>query len=140
VIDLENFWVSEEQIRTTEAARAAKDSKGKPQPRKESKVGFLKLSLAFLHKLKQENANGDVYATVWALSVAWFTTGIHTQHPNPFPLSTVDTRSWGLDRRRKHEALKFLIRVRLIDVDRRDPKNPLVTIAWEPQYPPQASA
>jgi hypothetical protein len=75
---------------------------------------------------------------VCALSETWFDTGRHRQHLNPFPLDLCDAEKCRLTRMQKSRALKFLILVRLIAVNRRDPKAPLVTLAWVPRYPPEA--
>ena len=72
---------------------------------------------------------------VCALQEAWFTTGIYSQHPNPFPLSAVDAQKWGLNRWQKTRALQFLTQTRLIHLDRSDPLQPTVTLAWVDRYP-----
>jgi hypothetical protein len=136
MIDPKDYWVSEEQIRATEAARVLKDGKNKPRPRKQRRASFLKVSVALAHKLRDDGANGEAWAMVMALTETWFTTGIYSQHPNPFSLSALDSQRWAFTRRQKSRALQFLTRIRLISVDRQDPENPLVTIAWEPRYQP----
>jgi hypothetical protein len=136
MIDPQDLWATDEEVK---AHLARKDGNKKPRPKKESKVGFLKFDVPFLHKLIDDKAGRAVWAMVCALQEAWFTTGIYSQHLNPFPLSAVEMERWGLKYRiQKHRALEFLIRTRLINVDRRDPKNPLVTLAWVPLYQPKA--
>ena len=137
--DPREFWFTEEQVQAAYAARTAKDGKKKPHPEKESKAGFLKLSIPLWRKLVDDKAGRNVWAMVGALYEAWFTTGLHLQHPNPFPLARVDVKRWGLDRRQKHFALKFLAQIRLVDIDRSNPENPMVTLAWAPLYHPEAS-
>ena len=51
-----------------------------------------------------------------------------------FPFLTVTP-----NRYRKFKALQFLVRARLVSVDRSDPENPLVTIAWESRYLPETT-
>jgi hypothetical protein len=104
---------------------------------KESNAEFIQISLGLWHKLADDKASGAVWTIVGALSETWFNTGRHKQHLNPFPLKLCDTGKWGLTRLQKFRALNFLARVRLIAVDRRNPKNPLVTLAWVPRYPPE---
>jgi hypothetical protein len=136
MINPEVFWVSEEQIRATYVARAARDGKRKAQePRKTPKVNFLQFSTTLLLKLTQAKASGRVWAMVCALTEAWFTTGLHSRHPNPFPLSALKTKKWGFNRSQKYYLLRILVRMDLVRLDRSDPKNPFVTINWEPPYP-----
>ena len=113
------------------------ERKGKP-PKKRS-IDFLQLDIALLRKLGEVNAPCNVWLMVSALSEAWFATGVCNRHLNPFPLSIVDAQRWGLDRRRKHEALKFLARACLIEVDRSAPKNPSVTLCWKTERQAKAS-
>ena len=103
--------------------------------RKRPEVEFLKLDLVLLHKLRRVNAPCIASAMVYALSEAWFRTGICSKHLNPFPLLAVDTKKWELDRSQKMRALHFLVRNRFINVDRSDPSNPFVTLLWVPQQP-----
>src|SRR5438132_5294868 len=99
MIDPREMWVSEHQIRATEAARIAKSGKEKPRsPEKVPKVDFLQHSISLLLKLRNENASCIIWATVWALSEAWFTTGRHGHHPNPFPLAAVNWTKWKVTR------------------------------------------
>jgi hypothetical protein len=133
MIDPRDFWATDEQVK---AHLSRKDGKNKPRPNKETKVGFLKFDVPFLHKLIDDKASRAVWAMVFALQEAWFTTGIYSQHPNPFPLAKTNPARWRLNKQQKYQALKFLTKVRLIDVDRSDPKNPLVTLAWVPHYSP----
>jgi hypothetical protein len=105
-------------------------------PANTAKVEFLTFDLALLHRLHAAKANSAVYAMVWALSEAWFTTGFHQQHPNPLPLCRVNTAKWQLSRKQKSRALQFLTQIGLVQLDRSDPKKPLVRLAWVPPYPP----
>ena len=107
----------------------------KSRPGKAAKVDFLTFDLTLLHKLRAARANSAVYAMVCALSETWFTTGFHRQHPNPLPLSRVNSANWQLTRKQKSRALRFLTQINLIAVDRRDPRNPLLTLNWAPLYP-----
>jgi hypothetical protein len=70
---------------------------------------------------------------VCALTEAWFTSGLHGQHPNPFSLEKADTQKWGLTKFQKYRALKFLAEISLVEMDRSDPKNPTVAIIWAPR-------
>lgn len=135
MIDPEDLHLSEQQLKEFMVRKT--DGRRKPRARKESKVGFLKVPIALAHKLHDDKANGDAWAMVMALTEAWFTTGIYSQHPNPFSLSVLDSKQWGFTRKQKSRTLQFLSRIRLIVVGRQNPENPLVTIAWEPRYPPQ---
>ena len=105
---------------------------------KESRTEFLKLSIGFCHKLADEKIAGPALTLVFALMETWFNTGRHNRHLNPFPLELCDTGRWGLTRMQKSRALKSLVRVKLITVDRNDPKEPWVTLAWEDRYPSKA--
>ena len=136
MIDPKDFWATAEQVK---AHQVREYGKKKPRPRQETKVGFLKVDVALWHRLVEDKSGWKAWAMVGALYEAWFTTGIYSQHPNPFPLARTDSTRWGLNKQQKYQALKFLIRIRLIDVDRSDPKNPLVTLAWVPRYSPRAS-
>src|SRR5215469_1826205 len=133
MIDPQDLWISEEQLQAHLARE--KDGTRKPRPKKEFKVGFLKISIGLAHKLHDEDAKGDTWAMVMALTEAWYTTGFYSQHLNPFPLSVVDFKRWGFTRKQKSRALQFLTQIRLIWIDRQDPDNPEVTIAWEPSHP-----
>jgi hypothetical protein len=106
---------------------------------KKSNAEFIQLSIGFCHKLADEKASGTVRTLVDALTETWFNTGRHNRHLNPFPLELCDTGEWGLTRLQKCRALKFLVRVKLIAVDRRDPKEPFVTLAWVNRYPSDTS-
>jgi hypothetical protein len=86
--------------------------------------------------LAKIKANWPVWALVRALYEAWFRTGRHPNHLNPFPLAACDTKKWGLSRLQKHRALEVLIKTGWILVDRSDPKTPLVTLTWLPLYKP----
>jgi hypothetical protein len=103
---------------------------------KKSNAEFIQISLGLCHKLTDEKASGPVRTMVDALTETWFNTGRHNRHLNPFPLELCDTGKWGLTRMQKSRALKFLARVKLIAVDRRDPEKPRVTLAWVDRYPP----
>jgi hypothetical protein len=107
----------------------------KPESRKGPEIEFLKLDLIPLRKLAHTNARGIAWAMFCALSEAWFTTGIGTRHLNPFPLSAVETKKWGLNRSQKFLALRFLTKNRFIEIDRSDPKTPLATLLWVPREP-----
>jgi hypothetical protein len=136
MIDPQDFWATDEEVK---AHLARKEGKKKLWPKRDSKIGFLKFDVPFLHKLIDDKAGRAVWAMVCALQEAWFTTGIYSRHPNPFPLSVVDMERWGFKHRtKKRRALEFLIRTRLINLDRRDPRKPLVTLAWVPIYEPEA--
>ena len=102
---------------------------------KKSNVEFLQYDLAFCHKLADERAYGAVRVLVDALTETWFNTGRHRRHLNPFPLNLCDTEKWGLTRFQKFRALKFLARVKLIAVDRRDPQEPWIILTWVDRYP-----
>ena len=128
------FAISEEQLKES----SARQSNKKPGREKKFNAEFILISLAMCHKLADEKASGSVRTMVDALSETWFNTGRHKQHLNPFPLELCDGEKWGLTRMQKSRALKFLTRIRLIAVDRSDPKNPLVTLAWVPRYSPKA--
>ena len=107
----------------------------KQEPHKQRKIEFLKLDIIPLRKLAHTNARRIAWAMFYALSEAWFTTGICTRHLNPFPLSVVDTKRWGLNRSQKFLALRFLVKNQFIEIDRSDPKTPLVTLLWVPREP-----
>jgi hypothetical protein len=137
MINPEELWISEEQVRANQAAQAAKNGNRKArQSRKPSKVDFLQFSIPLLLTLCNAKAHCTIWAMVCALSEAWFSTGLNGQHLNPFPLSRMNASKWGLDRNRKWHALEFLTRIRLIRVDRSDPQNVTVTIFWAPCYSP----
>jgi len=116
-------------------ARQRDGSKG-PRSHKPPKVGFLQFSIPFLLRLRLEKAPCIVWTMVWALSEAWFITGLGSEHLNPFPLAAIDTEKWKLPRNRKSQALRFLERTRLIKVDRSEPRNPKVTLSWVQLNPP----
>jgi hypothetical protein len=99
-------------------------------------LNFYKIPAQLDLDLAKTQANWPVWAMVRALYEAWFRTGSHPNHPNPFPLTACDTKKWGLSRLQKHRALEFLIKTSWIIVDRCDPKNPLVTLIWLPLYKP----
>jgi hypothetical protein len=105
----------------------------KREPRKKRNIEFLQLDLVLLHKLRRKNARCIVWVMVYALSEAWFSSGVTTHHDNPFPLAKVDTKSWELSRSQKYRALQFLIQNGFIDIDRSDPKSPFVTLLWLPR-------
>lgn len=123
--DPEELALSQEQL--VELMARKRDSR---QPSRSRKAGFLQFSTVFLLRLRLEKAPCIVWAMVWALSEAWFTAGLHGQHPNPFPLARVDTQKWRLDRWQKRRALQFLVKRRLVELDRTDPQNPKVSLAW----------
>jgi len=102
---------------------------------KKSNAEFIQISMGLCHKLADEKASWVARALVDALTETWFNTGRHNRHLNPFPLELCDTRKWGLSRMQKSRALKFLAKAKLIAVDRRDPKEPWVTLAWADRYP-----
>ena len=104
---------------------------------KTSNAEFIKHSLGLCHKLADEKASGTARTLVDALTETWFNTGRHNRHLNPFPLQLCDTGKWGLTRMQKSRALKFLARVKLIAVKRRDLEEPWVTLAWVDRYPPE---
>ena len=106
---------------------------------KKSNTQFVQFEMGFCHKLIDEKIEWAALAIVFALTDTWFNTGRDRRHLNPFPLKLCDVGKWGLTRWQKYRALKFLIRVRLIAVDRRDSKNPMVILAWVPRYSPKAS-
>lgn len=133
MIDPSDLWISKEQVQAHLARK--KDGKRRSRSKRGSKVDFLKVSIALAQKLHGEGASGNAWAMVMALTEAWYTTGFYSQHLNPFPLSVVDSRRWGFTRKQKSRTLQFLTRIHLIHVDRQDPDNPQVTIAWEPRYP-----
>jgi hypothetical protein len=133
--DPQDLWLSEEQVRAYQAAQTARNRERKGrQPRKSPKVDFLQHSIPLLLALRKANPPGIVYAMVWALSEAWFTTGLDGQHLNPFPLARIDFKKWKIDRSQKTRALRFLVRIRLIEIDRSDPENVLVAIFWASRY------
>jgi hypothetical protein len=134
--NLENLSPSPEQIRSIKAAEAAKLDKRNPQSRKSRPIPFLKFRLPLWHKLVEQNAGRSVWAMVGALCEAWFKGGRPSKHPNPFPLSSVDTEKWGMVGYQRCRALQFLIQTHLVVVNRSDPQNPLITLTWEPLYPP----
>ena len=134
MIDPHDLWISEEQVEAHLARK--KNGKKKSRPKKKSKIDFLKVSVAFAHKLRDKGASGDAWAMVMALTEAWYTTGFYSEHLNPFPLSVVDSTRWEFTRMQKFRTLQFLTRVHLIYIDRQDQDNPQVTIAWEPRYLP----
>jgi hypothetical protein len=104
-----------------------------------SNAEFIQHSLDLCHKMADDKAGWATWALVNALTETWFNTGRHNRHLNPFPLELCDVREWGLTRMQKSRALRFLVRVKLIAVDRRDPKEPFVTLAWVDRYPSDAS-
>jgi hypothetical protein len=87
--------------------------------------------------LADEKASGTARTLVDALTETWFNTGRHNRHLNPFPLQLCDTGKWGLTRMQKSRGLKFLAKVKLIAVKRRDLEEPWVTLAWVDRYPPE---
>ena len=109
-----------------------KSSPQRRESRKGRKIEFLKVDIIPLRKLAHTHARGITWGMFCALSETWFTTGICTRHLNPFPLSAVDTKAWGLNRMQKFHALRFLVQNHFITIDRGDPKNPLVTLLWLP--------
>ena len=109
-----------------------KNRQKRREGRKGRKIEFLKVDLIPLHKLAHTHARGITWGMFCALSETWFRTGICTRHLNPFLLSAVDTKGWGLSRMQKFHALQFLVKNHFITIDRTDPKNPLVTLLWLP--------
>lgn len=103
---------------------------------KTPRLKFYKVPAQLDLDLAKAKANWTVWAMVRALYETWFRAGTYQQHPNPFPLAECDTRAWELTRLQKHRALEFLIKTGWIIMDRRDPKNPLVALAWLPLYRP----
>jgi hypothetical protein len=133
---------AKQQTRTTTPAEEASIKNNGKKPRdkqrkspKKSGIEFLKLDPITLRKLAHTHARWIAWTTFFALSEAWFTSGICTGHLNPFPLSTVDTKKWGLNRMQKFRALRFLMKNHFIAIDRSDPKNPSVTLLWLPLQP-----
>ena len=132
MIDPQDLWLTEEQVR---AALSAKDGRKKSRRSKKTpKVDFLQFSVPLLLTLRKHKAPYFVHAMVWALSEAWFTTGLHGKHPNPFPVARVNTAKWKLSRYQKSRALRFLADLPLIEIDRTDTRKPLVTIFWAPRH------
>jgi hypothetical protein len=102
----------------------------KGSTRKAPEIDFLTVRLSLWHKLINIRAGCSEWAMVGALCEAWFRGGVPGKHPNPFPLSAVDTKNWELTRSQKSRALQFLNRTQLITIDPADPENPLVTQNW----------
>jgi hypothetical protein len=94
---------------------------------------FYKLPAQLDRDLINAKTNWAVWAMVRALYEAWFAGG-YPNHPNPFPLRLCDTKKWGLSRMQKHRSLEFLVKTGWILVDKSDPKNPSVTLTWQPRY------
>lgn len=107
---------------------------------KKSRTKFVRYSLRFCQVLADEKASGTVRTLIDALTETWFKMGLYDQKLNPFPLNQCDTAEWGLTPMQKCRALKFLIRKRLIELDRSDPRRPLVKLTWQRPYPLETSA
>jgi hypothetical protein len=112
-----------------------KDGAPKPRRKKESRARFAKIPMWVWHKLADARASGAATIMTIALWETWFNTGFHEHHPNPFPLRLCDVTKWRLTRMQKSRALKFLVKIQQIEIDRTDSENPLVTLLWEPRYP-----
>jgi hypothetical protein len=132
------------QIRARQQTHARTEAKSEAHQKNRQKkrksrngrgVEFLKLDLIPLLRLSHKEARGVGWRMFFALSEAWFTTGICTKHLNPFPLSLVDTKKWNLNRSQKSDALQFLIQADFIKLDRSNRKNPVVTLLWVPSEP-----
>jgi hypothetical protein len=134
-INMEEFRLSPEKVAELQKMMA----KASAPHKKKLGAEFVLLPLTVCRKLADEKANGAARTMIDALLEAWFNTGRHRQHFNPFPLDLCDTQKWGLTRMQRSRALKFLARIRLITVDRPDLLGPLVTLTWVPRYPPGTS-
>jgi len=126
--DMDQIRLSEEQVAEYMAQR--RNGSKSPKKRKPPEARFLQFSIPLLLTLGNAEAPCFVWAMVWALSEAWFTSGIGKKHLNPFPLSIVDIKKWRLHRRQKSRALQFLAKRQLIKIDRTEPGNPKVKLAW----------
>src|ERR1700757_320310 len=86
---------------------------GRRSRRKSPALEFLNLPMSLLQKLAVAKAGWATWVMVCALHEAWFTTGVHCNHPNPLPISRVDASRWPLTRKQKSRALQFLARTDL---------------------------
>jgi hypothetical protein len=130
---------SEFFVRPKSTGSAGDGSKPGAQGQKQRKsryLTFYNIPAQLDLDLAKTKAPWPTWAMVRALYEAWFRTGFHPKHPNPFPLAACDTEKWGLSRMQKSRALEFLVKTGWILVDRSDPKNPLVTLIWLPLYKP----
>ena len=133
--NFDDLSLTEEQLRAGLARQkdAHEKQKGKPRPRARKPLAFFRFSPSTMRKLIEivGRGNSKILAAICALSEAWYRTGYHGEHDNPFPLSTVDAQSWGLRRQDLHRVLKILGHAGLIEVNRSNVKSPSVLINWE---------
>jgi len=62
--------------------------------RKSPALEFLNLPMSLLQILAVTKAGWATWVMVCALHEAWFTTGVHCNHPNPLPISRVNASRW----------------------------------------------
>jgi len=105
-------------------------------PSAKASLKFYKLPAQLDRDLAAVKANWTVWAMVRALYEAWFTLGTYPDHPNPFPLAACDSKKWGLSRWQRSRALRALTKTGWILLDQRNPKKPLLALAWQPLHRP----
>jgi hypothetical protein len=92
-----------------------------------SALQFFKVPAQLDLDLAKAKADWATWAMVRAISEAWFRNGHHQNHTNSFPLALCDTGKWGINNRtQRGRALKFLIKVGWIQVDRKNPQKPWI--------------
>ena len=114
---------------------SGKDQGPAKSPGAKAPLEFYKFPGQLDRDLVALKANWTVWALVRALYEAWFTLG-YPIHPNPFPLAACDTKKWGLSRWQRSRALQVLTKTGWVLLDQRNPKKPLVTLAWQPLHKP----
>jgi hypothetical protein len=87
---------------------------------------FCKVPVQLDLDLARAGANGATWAMSRAISEAWYRNGYRHNHPDSFPLKTCDFEKWGISKLQKHRSLRFLIKLGWIEVDRKDPTNPII--------------
>jgi hypothetical protein len=136
----QDFWVSEEQI---QASQAAKDGKNRPQPthkpptKSRFKGEFSKVPNVVWEALFNGNASSSAWKLVLALQELWFR---HPNHYNPVRFTTTHAQSFGFSRFQKYRALSELERLGQITVHSAgNGKNPWVTLRWQDLNYPKSS-
>jgi hypothetical protein len=111
---------------------SAKNQRPAKSPIAKASLKFYKFPAQLDRDLVAVKANWTVWAMVRALYETWFTLRTYPNHPNPFPLAACDTKKWGLSRWQRSRALRVLTKTGWILLDQRNPKKPLVALAWQP--------
>jgi hypothetical protein len=96
---------------------------------KRPRFQFCQFPVSVLDALIEHRANWTVLAVLTALHELWFT---HPNHHNPVELTSYNLRRFGLSRWQKWDALRVLEKAGQITIERKDRKNPQVTLNWLP--------